>query len=132
MNVFTYGSLMFPEVWQRVVRGDYSSAAGTVADCRRYAIERETYPGMVREPGGSVTGVVYFDIDAADLTALDVFEGSDYQRETIDVRLDNGATVQTDAYFYLAKVRLLDVPWEPDAFLMQQFLDTYCRDRIGN
>ncbi|HYD78527.1 MAG TPA: gamma-glutamylcyclotransferase family protein [Paucimonas sp.] len=132
MNVFTYGSLMFPEVWRRVVRGDYRSGAGIVADCRRYAIERETYPGMVREAGAGVVGIVYFDVAADDLAALDVFEGADYRRETVAVRLENGAIVPAETYFYLATARLLDTPWDPDAFQMQRFLDTYCRNRFGD
>lgn len=135
MNVFTYGSLMFPEVWTRVVRGVYRSAVGTVTDCRRHAIAQETYPGMVRaEPdsGASVTGIVYFDIDPADVVALDAFEGADYRRETVDVTLDTGETVQADTYFYLPTARLLDDPWEPDAFQMQRFIATYCRERLGD
>jgi gamma-glutamylcyclotransferase (GGCT)/AIG2-like uncharacterized protein YtfP len=132
MNIFTYGSLMFPEVWQRVVRGDYRSAAATIADCRRYAIERETYPGMVRERGGAVTGVVYFDVDTADLAALDAFEGTDYRRETVDVRLATGETVPADTYFYLATARLLNAPWDPGVFQKQLFLNTYCRDRLAD
>jgi gamma-glutamylcyclotransferase (GGCT)/AIG2-like uncharacterized protein YtfP len=132
MNVFTYGSLMFPEVWQRVVRGSYLSAPGVVDDCARYAIDRETYPGMVRERGASVSGIVYFDVDPRDLVALDVFEGSDYERQTVEVRLAGVDTAPAETYFYLAKTRLLESPWEPDAFQMQRFLDTYCRSRLGN
>jgi gamma-glutamylcyclotransferase (GGCT)/AIG2-like uncharacterized protein YtfP len=132
MHVFTYGSLMFPEVWQRVVRGSYRSAVGSVDGCRRHAIAGEIYPGMVREAGSSVRGVVHFDVDSADLLALDLFEGQDYVRETVEVRLENGETVLAGAYFYRHRNRLLDEPWEPDAFQMQRFIDTYCRERLGN
>jgi gamma-glutamylcyclotransferase (GGCT)/AIG2-like uncharacterized protein YtfP len=132
MNVFTYGSLMFPEVWQRVVRGSYRSATGVVADCARYAIDRETYPGMVHERGANVSGIVYFDVDARDLAALDVFEGSDYERETVEVRLAGIQTVPAETYFYLAKAHLLESPWDPEAFQMQRFLETYCRGRLGD
>ena len=132
MNVFTYGSLMFPQVWQRVVRGIYRAAKGTLADCCRYAIDRETYPGMVRETGASVTGVVYFDVDTADLTALDAFEGPDYLREAVGVALESGDIVPAETYFYLPRVRLLEMPWEPEAFQLQRFLDTYCRTRLGD
>jgi hypothetical protein len=79
-----------------------------------------------------VSGIVYFDVDPRDLVALDVFEGSDYERQTVEVRLAGVDTAPAETYFYLAKTRLLESPWEPDAFQMQRFLDTYCRSRLGN
>ena len=79
-HIFTYGSLMFAEVWQRVVRGSYRSAPATIVDHARYALRGETYPGMIAEAGGTVLGVLYFAVDAQDLALLDAFEGTEYRR----------------------------------------------------
>lgn len=128
-HVFTYGSLMFPPVWERVVRGHYRSAPAVASDHARYAIRGETYPGMVPGPGQQVAGVLYFDVAPQDLAALDAFEGEAYRRVTLPLRLDSGETVQAETYLYLDIGRLAGAPWEPEAFQMQRFLDTYCRTR---
>lgn len=131
MPVFTYGSLMFPAIWQRVVRGSYRALPATAAGFARYAVREATYPGMVREPGAAVEGVVYLDVDATDLAALDAFEGDEYRRETITVRLADGARLTADAYVFLAVQRLLPTPWEPEAFQAARFMASYCPDERG-
>lgn len=127
--VFTYGSLMFPPVWDRVVEGRYRRAEAVVEGCQRYEVKAETYPGMVRAAGQSVRGVVYFDVGTRDLAALDAFEGEDYRREALTAILANGERITVSAYLYLPAERLSARIWEPEGFRMQQFLDTYCATR---
>ncbi|MGZ5781655.1 MAG: gamma-glutamylcyclotransferase family protein, partial [Burkholderiaceae bacterium] len=66
-HIFTYGSLMFPQVWQRVVRGQYHSANAIVSGYARYTIVGETYPAIIEQAGATVHGVVYFDVDEQDV-----------------------------------------------------------------
>ncbi len=126
--MFTYGSLMFAPVWSLVVAGVHRSLAATLADHARYRVVDEDYPGMVPQPGADVAGVVYLDVDAADLARLDRFEGDDYRRASITVTSADGAAIPAQTYVYLPTDRLLPTPWEPAAFALQRFLDTYCRD----
>jgi gamma-glutamylcyclotransferase (GGCT)/AIG2-like uncharacterized protein YtfP len=129
-NIFTYGSLMFSDVWERVVHGRYRNAPATLAGHARYAITGETYPGMVARTDAVVTGVVYFDVAPEDLAALDAFEGEEYRRVTVTVAQGDART-SADTYLYLPREKLSDSPWNPDAFQMQRFLATYCRERLG-
>lgn len=126
MHIFTYGSLMFPDIWRRVAAKEYRVAQATVADYGRFAIRGETYPGMVRAAGQSVQGIVYFDVSQQDVAALDAFEGTDYRRECLEAHLESGASVSVYAYIYLPETRLSTIPWQPEAFQMQRFLDTFC------
>ena len=130
-HVFTYGSLMFAEVWQRVVRGQYRSMPVTLAGHARFAVRDETYPGMIERTGAQVVGVLYFDVDTADLAALDHFEGLDYRRIAVSVMADGGEAFDAESYLYLPAQKLLDQPWDPEAFQMQRFLQTYCREKLG-
>ena len=130
-NVFTYGSLMFPEVWGRVVRGTYRSAPATLHHCARFAIVGETYPGMIEQADASVAGLVYFDVGVDDVAALDAFEGDDYRRVAREALLDSGAVFTIATYLYLPAARLSSRPWVPETFQMQRFLQTYCRDKLG-
>lgn len=130
-NIFTYGSLMFPQVWQRVVRGDYRFASASLAGHARLAIVGETYPGMIGRNDARVDGVIYFDVAPHDVAALDAFEGDDYRRDTVTVRLESGVAMEADTYIYIRPERLSESPWLPEAFQMQRFLQSYCRDKLG-
>ncbi|RJF97142.1 gamma-glutamylcyclotransferase family protein [Noviherbaspirillum saxi] len=129
--VFTYGSLMFPEVWNRVVRGDYRSLPATLPGHARFVLKNETYPGVIAQPGQSVAGLLYFDVSPQDVVALDAFEGDEYRRVAVGVTLDSGETVEAQAYLYLLPQKLSDSPWLPEAFQMQRFIATYCREKLG-
>ena len=130
-HVFTYGSLMFAQVWTRVVAGRYDSVAATLSGHARYQVSDETYPGMVVSPNASVVGVLHLDVDGADLDRLDRFEGDDYARCSLAVIDDLGVERVAETYLYLRPDRLLKTSWDPERFEMQRFLDTYCRDRLG-
>ncbi len=123
---------MFAEVWQRVVRSQYASCAATLDDYRRLAVRDETYPGIVASNGDSVIGVVYADVDAADVARLDQFEGELYQRIDAVVTNANGRAIQVQTYLFLQPAKLSDQPWLPESFALQQFLATYCVDKLGS
>jgi gamma-glutamylcyclotransferase (GGCT)/AIG2-like uncharacterized protein YtfP len=129
-NVFTYGSLMFDEVWTRVVKGRYRSIAATLADHARFAVADQDYPGMIPLGGGRVEGVLHLDVDEADLARLDRFEGDDYLRLSVSLACADGATRAGETYVYLLRDRLLESSWDPGAFAMAHFIATYCRDRF--
>ena len=130
-HVFTYGSLMFAPVWECVVRGRYRSAAARLDGHARFALSDDTYPGMVPVPGSTVAGVLYFDVDPDDLVTLDHFEGAEYRRTPIEVRLDAARVLSAQTYLFDAPGRLSTRPWNPDTFPIARFLDSYCRDKLG-
>ena len=130
IHVFTYGSLMFEQVWNEVVRGNYRSCPGTVSGFVRLSIQQEHYPAMLPGPVSSkVEGVLYLDIDAEDLTRLDQFEGSIYARRDVQVMTDNNihaaqAYVLKDSYRNLVSKQ----EWDPEKFKdegIHQFLGGY-------
>lgn len=126
MHIFTYGSLMFSEIWQRVVSGDYRSAPALAHGYARYAVLGATYPGMIARPGAAVEGVLYVDVSAQDVAALDLFEGGEYRREQIEVVMQSGEKLIACTYLFTAEQGLSAVGWEPQGFQMSRFISTYC------
>ena len=130
-HVFTYGSLMFDAVWSLVVAERYRSMAARLDGHVRHAIAGEDYPGMVARADQRVDGVMYLDVADVDLARLDRFEGDDYRRASLVVACADGVDREAETYVYLPVDRLLPTPWEPDAFALDRFIATYCRDRTG-
>lgn len=131
MNVFTYGSLMFDQVWSRVVRGSYRRAAAVLPGHERRAVRGETYPGVIAAPGASVSGVVYFSVDDSDLARLDDFEGQPYERRSVVLDLD-GEALPAEVYLIRDPGRLEPGPWDVARFERAgifEFLSGYCAPR---
>lgn len=131
-HVFTYGSLMFDQVFKRVVRGRYDSVQGCVRHFKRTCIRNHSYPVVV--PVYSPTplvGTVYLNVSTEDVHRLDVFEGQYYQRQRVQVSLEAHKPksiaqiyVLKPAYRHLASSR----PWSPQRFEQDQleaFLNEY-------
>jgi gamma-glutamylcyclotransferase (GGCT)/AIG2-like uncharacterized protein YtfP len=137
LHLFTYGSLMFLPVWQRVVQGSYESRLATLKQHQRFALQGESYPAVVARAAQQVQGRVYFDVQPADIARLDTFEGDAYQRVFGEVTLlDDSETLQqvtpVSFYLFLAQDKLSRTDWDPVYFErvgMEAFLATYCVDK---
>jgi len=131
MHIFTYGSLMFEDVWKRVVLGDYESHMGTLNGYRRRCLEKETYPvAFEANPFERIWGRIYLNVNSEDLTRLDIFEGIQYERKCENITLDDGKSIDADVYILKAKYydKIVDSPWDVEWFEhvgMAQFLEKY-------
>lgn len=128
MNVFTYGSLMYPIVWQQVVGGQYHSSTATIHGFRRVCVRDETYPALIISSGAeALRGRVYFDVCAADIDRLDHFETGSYQRVAIAAAIHDRA-LTAEAYLALNLSCLTAQAWSETAFEqhgLPLFLATY-------
>jgi gamma-glutamylcyclotransferase (GGCT)/AIG2-like uncharacterized protein YtfP len=127
-NLFTYGSLMFPLVWQRVVQHEYRSALGTIHGFRRLAVRDKEHPALVIAKGSApIEGRVYFDVSDEDIARLDQFETHRYARVGVAVTID-GKAIVADAYLALNHEELADVDWDVAKFEragLQRFMQGY-------
>ncbi len=135
MHVFTYGSLMYRAVWERVIPGAHPARGGAIHGYVRRRITNEVYPALVGAgPESTVRGVVYADVSESELATVDRFEdeGELYRRIPVSVALDDGTVLEAWAYVFLHPERVDDSPWDVEQFEAQgleTFLNTYCRDR---
>jgi gamma-glutamylcyclotransferase (GGCT)/AIG2-like uncharacterized protein YtfP len=118
MNLFTYGSLMFPEVWLPVAGGENAGVAATLSDHAALKVRGASYPGLVPAAGRTTAGVLYLEVSAAAIDRLDVFEGSFYERTFVVVKTSEGADVTAFAYVVAPGHRheLEDTLWDAEEF----------------
>ena len=117
-HVFTYGSLMFAEVWEYIVRGRYRSAEAVLCGYRRYSVHEQAFPVIKPgEPGDRLPGLLYRNVSMEDIQRLDQFEGDYYFRTPLPVRQQE--RVET-AEVYVLRPRFYGIArtedWDPDDF----------------
>ena len=117
-HLFTYGSLMFPQVWQSIVSDPCDRAPALLDGYCRRCIADEEYPGILPAEGASVEGVVYFDLSPEAFRRLDTFEGEQYLRTTAPLLLADGTTLDAEVYVIRdAYASLLtEHAWSPERF----------------
>jgi gamma-glutamylcyclotransferase (GGCT)/AIG2-like uncharacterized protein YtfP len=122
MKIFTYGTLMDPEIMYQVCGRKYLAGKATLKDYMRKTLTGEVYPGITERRGCSVDGIVYFDVTAESIKRLDIFEGSFYQRTEVVVACDDGRKLPSQTYVITAQSlhRLSNDDWSFENFLANQ------------
>jgi gamma-glutamylcyclotransferase (GGCT)/AIG2-like uncharacterized protein YtfP len=104
MNIFTYGSLMYPSVFEALTEIRFEFEDIALKDYERRAITGKKYPGIRHLPGASVNGRLWLDIDESSLTMLDLFEDSLYERRAVELTSKSGTLL--NAYAYVVPISL--------------------------
>jgi gamma-glutamylcyclotransferase (GGCT)/AIG2-like uncharacterized protein YtfP len=118
MNLFVYGTLMEPRIMTSVAGRAPAPIPARLRGHARYAITGVSYPGMVPEPDGEVSGILYRGLGPGELRRLDAFEGAFYCRRRVRVETVEGERLA--AFTYLVRPhyrhRLTALGWDYQAF----------------
>ncbi len=119
MQLFVYGTLMSAQVI-RAVCGYEQTGEPVVANgfkCR--TLLHEIYPAIVASHTEVVDGVLYRDLNAAQMALLDTFEGDYYERQSLVVTLSDGTLVEAFGYVLSPQHAhlLSDRRWDYQRFL---------------
>jgi gamma-glutamylcyclotransferase (GGCT)/AIG2-like uncharacterized protein YtfP len=122
MNVFVYGTLLVPEIWETVTRteglvSESASLSGFEIRCVRDAV----YPGIFASPTAAapVPGRVMFDVPEPALCRLDSYEDDFYLREEVFLKIDGGVHVTAQAY--LVPTEKADTILSPHGWSLEWF-----------
>ena len=120
MHVFTYGTLMFPEVWRIVVGREFETVEGTLAGYSIFRVRDAVFPGIIAAAGECVVrGVVYLDVDAASVERLDRFEDDFYARQRFRSTAATASDARRTRMSCRRRIRhvLTAEPWNAETFV---------------
>jgi hypothetical protein len=97
----------------------------------RHKVRMCDYPGIIPQEGKSVLGVYVTGLDDQNIWRLDIFEGYQYRRDKVKVKLleeahgtENGRIegqeVEAETYVFLDKDDLMDEEWSYDEFVKEK------------
>jgi gamma-glutamylcyclotransferase (GGCT)/AIG2-like uncharacterized protein YtfP len=99
MNLFAYGTLMFPEVWERVVGRAFAAERATISGFAVRRVVDDVYPVLIHaDKNSGVAGLVFRNIDHDTLARLDDYESDFYQRLEVIATLSNSESLACHAY----------------------------------
>lgn len=127
MNLFAYGTLMWPEVLEAVMGRRMAGEKVTLAGYKRLRVKGQHYPVMLESPDDSVNGVLYNGLTEEEFHCLDAFEGVEYDRT--EVALGEGtafAYVLSNDWKHIADSCL----WKPEQ-LRPEELAMFCEEYKG-
>ncbi|WP_018988885.1 gamma-glutamylcyclotransferase family protein [Aromatoleum toluclasticum] len=118
-HCFTYGSLMCEDIMSAVSRARCPFVPASLDGYRRQPVRGRAYPGMVPAAGGRVQGGLYLDLPAPAWPRLDRFEGEEYERRQVVVRLQDGRMEAAWTYVFRPECAagLVDGEWDFERFL---------------
>jgi len=130
MNIFAYGSLMFPSVMKAITGHEFPAKRARVKNYARFKVKGESYPGLTPLEGAVTEGVLYLDVDALSVKRLDDFEGGFYERAEVAADTLDGESLTSQAYVIktLHRDRLSSAPWDPEHFEkgdLRKFMASY-------
>ncbi|KAL2760647.1 hypothetical protein ACRALDRAFT_1059578 [Sodiomyces alcalophilus JCM 7366] len=70
-----------------VIRNLYTFTPAILSDFCRHRVQSADYPGIIPEEGCTVRGIYITGLTDANVDKLDYFEGNEYERRTVKVRL---------------------------------------------
>ncbi|MFC5730162.1 MULTISPECIES: gamma-glutamylcyclotransferase family protein [Nocardioides] len=117
--LFTYGTLMFPEVLQALLGRVPVSVEASVEGWRAVAIPDVSYPALVPGPGVA-RGRVLLDLRREDWPILDAYENTIYDLRPLDVTPTEHRAV---AYVCPTSDGLTDVDWDRERFAAEELAD---------
>jgi len=99
MNIFAYGTLMYPELLAQLTKKEWQMTPATLHGYRRCILLKEGFgssPIIVPDKNASVTGKILYNVDPETLNLLDAYECVDqgiYARKSVTAICKNSNSI---------------------------------------
>lgn len=125
MNLFVYGTLLFPEIRELVGGRIFEFHPAVLHGYKIRRVNDATFPAIVKtsNPTSQVNGEVLFDVSRSELALFDAYEDSFYLRDEVQVSLtkeNEGSTVLKTSVYHVPE-KLADQLLSDDQWLRSWF-----------
>ena len=86
-SLFVYGTLMSPNLINRVIGRVPKMVPAVLHNFHRYKIQDRPYPGIAEAKGSRVEGMFIESLDDEEFSKLDEYENIEYERIPVEVQL---------------------------------------------
>lgn len=133
-NIFVYGTLLFPEILEKLTCKTFKSKEGYLNDFKSYQIFDNhiprKYPAIITSRGDKVEGKIVFDLDKESLNILDYFEDEKYEPKILKAYSQSGEEYQVLVYVWKDEFKdMLKGDWDIDYF-KDNYLPIYLNEII--
>lgn len=111
-SLFTYGTLLFPEVLEAIIGRVPQNQVASAAGWRVAALRNRVYPGLVEAAGEVAHGRLLTGLSDSEWRVLDGFEDPKYELRRISLTC-GGAGL---AYVWVDEAEACSTPWSASAF----------------
>jgi gamma-glutamylcyclotransferase (GGCT)/AIG2-like uncharacterized protein YtfP len=84
-QLFVYGTLMFPEIREKLTGKTFKTSPALLSGYRRTKVKDADYPAIVKNPDAEVEGILLEDVDEQTIEILSFFEGDEYKTQYVEV-----------------------------------------------
>ncbi|MBN1986540.1 MAG: gamma-glutamylcyclotransferase [Prolixibacteraceae bacterium] len=106
-HLFVYGSLLFPELIEKLTGKNFSFLPAVLFGFQRLAVKGSDYPAIVPEVNKKVDGMLVLDVDRKSMMILTYFEGDEYRKDDVVVFSEN-KNFNATAFVWNENLKLLE------------------------
>lgn len=115
-NLFVYGTLLFPEILNKITGREHHSVKAVLKDYRRFAVKDCDYPAIIEQKNGMVIGNLILNVDDVAMNLLSGFEGDEYVKREVEVLADNKKIKAVVFVWCDGRVKLSESDWDENFF----------------
>ena len=133
MELFVYGTLLFPEIRNKLLNKDVLFKTAYLKDfvalVIQYDHKNSEYPVLQKKPGTTIKGVLLYELNDEDMSILEYYEGDEYTLKQVDILIENSYKEVLCFMPDEKKIRRLGQEWDY-LFFKEQYLEEYLNNII--
>lgn len=128
MNVFVYGSLLFPEITKGLCGQKVKIEDAVLEGYKRYALKGADYPAIIPKKNSTVNGRVLLNLNEKTIELLAFYESDEYKISPVKVKTNSGILNAIVFVWIAGNEFFKDFDWNKEQFESES-LEFY-RDEI--
>lgn len=115
-HLFVYGSLLFPELTEKLTGKTFKSVVAVLSGFKRFALKGCDYPAIIPKNSSDVEGLLLLNVDEESMKILTFFEGGEYKKQDVVVTSEKKKYTATAFVWAESELCPEDFDWDLNTF----------------